>query len=111
MRNELQLNQEKRLILEAGATYPLIFSVESDQTISIYFTLSSTCRLVLIGRREGIPKLSDHHFLDTIGKGAVLLSIYLTKLFSRTLYHRKRPRSDKNNEAFELGPVVRLPLE
>ena len=68
LRNELQLNEERRLSLDTGVTYPLIFSVQSDQTVSIYFTLSQTCRLVLIGRREGIPKLSDHHFLDSIGK-------------------------------------------
>ena len=84
LRNELQLNEERRLSLDTGVTYPLIFSVQSDQTVSIYFTLSQTCRLVLIGRREGIPKLSDHHFLDSIGK-LTLNRVHLNYIISRSV--------------------------
>ena len=69
LRNEMLLEETRRSTLIGGGYYPIMFSISKDETVSIKFQMEqSNCQMALIGRKEAIPKVSNHNFLDTIGK-------------------------------------------
>ena len=86
------LEETRRSTLIGGGYYPIMFSISKDETVSIKFQMEqSNCQMALIGRKEAIPKVSNHNFLDTIGKHIFFLGTDLgIELFFRRSVHFQR---------------------
>ena len=83
------LEETRRSTLIGGGYYPIMFSISKDETVSIKFQMEqANCQMALIGRKEAIPKVSNHNFLDTIGKHIFLRT--LLNLFFRRSVHFQR---------------------